>query len=84
MATALSVSQAGHDVLLLERYPQGRAAGNILNLWPPPVKALGLRGVDISDLGALSSVLSLEERLASETMMTCVSRCRGHRLVLDL
>lgn len=30
------------------------------------------------------SVLSLEERLANETMMTCVSRCRGHRLVLDL
>jgi cytochrome P450/ferredoxin-NADP reductase len=30
------------------------------------------------------SVLSLEERLANETMMTCVSRCRGHGLVLDL
>lgn len=30
------------------------------------------------------SVLSLEERLANETMMTCVSRCRGSRLVLDL
>jgi ferredoxin len=30
------------------------------------------------------SVLSLEERLADETMMTCVSRCRGRRLVLDL
>jgi ferredoxin-NADP reductase len=30
------------------------------------------------------SVLSLEERLAEETMMTCVSRCRGRRLVLDL
>jgi ferredoxin-NADP reductase len=30
------------------------------------------------------SVLSLEERLANETMMTCVSRCRGRRLVLDL
>ncbi len=29
------------------------------------------------------SVLSLEERLANETMMACVSRCRGHRLVLD-
>jgi ferredoxin len=29
-------------------------------------------------------VLSLDERLANETMMTCVSRCRGHRLVLDL
>ena len=30
------------------------------------------------------SVLGLEERLANETMMTCVSRCRGRRLVLDL
>ncbi len=30
------------------------------------------------------SVLDLEERLANETMMTCVSRCRGHRLALDL
>jgi cytochrome P450/ferredoxin-NADP reductase len=30
------------------------------------------------------SVLDLEERLANETMMTCVSRCRGNRLVLDL
>ncbi len=52
MATALSVHQAGHEVLLLERYPQARPAGNILNLWPPPIKALGLLGVDITDLGA--------------------------------
>jgi 2-polyprenyl-6-methoxyphenol hydroxylase-like FAD-dependent oxidoreductase len=52
MATALSVHQAGHDVLLLERYPQARPAGNILNLWPPPIKALGLLGVDTEDLGA--------------------------------
>jgi 2-polyprenyl-6-methoxyphenol hydroxylase-like FAD-dependent oxidoreductase len=52
MATALSVHQAGHDVILLERYPQARPAGNILNLWPPPIKALGLLGVDTADLGA--------------------------------
>ena len=52
MATALSVCQASHEVLLLERYPEARPAGNILNLWPPPVKALGLLGVDITDLGA--------------------------------
>jgi 2-polyprenyl-6-methoxyphenol hydroxylase-like FAD-dependent oxidoreductase len=52
MATALSVHQAGHEVMLLERYPQARPAGNILNLWPPPVKALGLLGVDTTDLGA--------------------------------
>lgn len=30
------------------------------------------------------SVLSAEEREAGETMMICVSRCRGERLVLDL
>ncbi|MFI6810167.1 FAD-dependent oxidoreductase [Streptomyces luteogriseus] len=52
MATALSVHQAGHDVVLFERYPQARAAGNILNLWPAPIKALGLMGVDTEDLGA--------------------------------
>jgi hypothetical protein len=40
------------DALLLERYPQARPAGNILNLWPPPIKALGLLGVDTADLGA--------------------------------
>ena len=34
LATALSVHQAGHDVTLLERYPQARPAGNMLNLWP--------------------------------------------------
>jgi 2-polyprenyl-6-methoxyphenol hydroxylase-like FAD-dependent oxidoreductase len=52
MATALSVHQAGHEVVLLERYPEARPAGNILNLWPPPIKALGLLGVDTDDLGA--------------------------------
>jgi 2-polyprenyl-6-methoxyphenol hydroxylase-like FAD-dependent oxidoreductase len=52
MATALSVHQAGHQVVLFERHPQARPAGNILNLWPPPIKALGLMGVDIDDLGS--------------------------------
>jgi 2-polyprenyl-6-methoxyphenol hydroxylase-like FAD-dependent oxidoreductase len=52
MATALSIHQAGHDVTLFERYAQARPAGNILNLWPPPIKALGLMGVDVEDLGA--------------------------------
>jgi len=52
MAAALSVHQAGHEVVLLERYPQARPAGNILNLWPPPIKALGLLGVDTDDLGS--------------------------------
>ncbi|CAM5236937.1 Oxidoreductase OS=Streptomyces tendae OX=1932 GN=GUR47_02240 PE=4 SV=1 [Streptomyces tendae] len=30
------------------------------------------------------SVLTEEERAAGETMLVCVSRCRGPRLVLDL
>ncbi|MGO4301227.1 cytochrome P450/oxidoreductase [Leifsonia sp. RAF41] len=30
------------------------------------------------------SVLGLEDRLAGDTMMTCVSRCVGEKLVLDL
>ncbi|MEU2013974.1 FAD-dependent oxidoreductase, partial [Nocardia sp. NPDC019302] len=52
MATALSVAQAGHDVTVFERYAHARVAGNILNLWPAPIKALGLMGVDTEGLGA--------------------------------
>ncbi|MCX5529658.1 FAD-dependent monooxygenase [Streptomyces sp. NBC_00006] len=52
MAAALSAHQAGHEVTLFERHAQTRPAGNILNLWPAPIKALGLLGVDIEDLGA--------------------------------
>jgi 2-polyprenyl-6-methoxyphenol hydroxylase-like FAD-dependent oxidoreductase len=51
MATALSVHQAGHDVVVFERYPEARPAGNVLNLWPPPLKALRLMGVDTEGLG---------------------------------
>jgi 6-hydroxynicotinate 3-monooxygenase len=52
MATALAAHRAGFDVRLYERYPEVKAAGNILNLWPPPQKVLGLIGVDTDDLGA--------------------------------
>lgn len=52
MAAALGLIKTGHDVTLYERYPQARAAGNILNLWPPPIKALQEMGVDTDDLGA--------------------------------
>lgn len=52
MACALSLRTAGHDVVLLERYREARPAGNILNLWPPPIKALRAMGVDTDDLGA--------------------------------
>lgn len=52
MACALALHTAGHDVVILERYREARPAGNILNLWPPPIKALEAMGVDIVDLGA--------------------------------
>ena len=52
MATALALLKAGHDVVVYERYKEARPAGNILNLWPPPIKALRSMDVDITDLGA--------------------------------
>src|ERR1700722_15391953 len=52
MAAALRIIKAGHEVVLYERYREARPAGNILNLWPPPLKALRALGVDTSDLGA--------------------------------
>jgi 2-polyprenyl-6-methoxyphenol hydroxylase-like FAD-dependent oxidoreductase len=52
MASALALHAAGHAVVILERYREARPAGNILNLWPPPIKALQLMGVDTTDLGA--------------------------------
>ncbi|WP_112261352.1 FAD-dependent oxidoreductase [Lentzea terrae] len=52
MAAALSIAQAGHDVVVYERYREARPAGNILNLWPPPLKALRALGVDINDFGS--------------------------------
>ena len=52
MAAALGALKAGHDVVVYERYREARPAGNILNLWPPPLKALRALGVDTHDLGA--------------------------------
>ncbi|GAA0487160.1 FAD-dependent oxidoreductase [Microbacterium aurantiacum] len=52
MAAALALHTVGHTPILLERYREARPAGNILNLWPPPIKALQEMGVDTDDLGA--------------------------------
>ena len=52
MAAALSLLAVGLKPVLLERYAHARPAGNILNLWPPPIKALREMGVDTTDLGA--------------------------------
>ena len=52
LAAALAAHRVGLEPTILERYPDVRAAGNILNLWPPPQKVLQLLGVDTHDLGA--------------------------------
>lgn len=52
MAAALAALRVGFDVRVFERAREVRAAGNILNLWPPPQKVLKLIGVDTDDLGA--------------------------------
>lgn len=52
MAAAMSVLQAGHQPTVFERYPATEPRGNILNLWPPPIEALELLGVDVEDIGA--------------------------------
>ena len=52
MACGLALHVAGQSVIILERYREARPAGNILNLWPPPLKALQAMGVDTIDLGA--------------------------------
>src|SRR3954452_4493734 len=52
MAAALGALKAGHEVVVYERYREARPAGNILNLWPPPLKALRALGEDTHDLGA--------------------------------
>jgi 2-polyprenyl-6-methoxyphenol hydroxylase-like FAD-dependent oxidoreductase len=52
MAAALAAHRVGFQVSLFERYGEIKAAGNILNLWPPPQKVLRLIGVDTRDLGA--------------------------------
>jgi 2-polyprenyl-6-methoxyphenol hydroxylase-like FAD-dependent oxidoreductase len=57
MAAALAAIRVGFDVTIFERASEIRAAGNILNLWPPPQKVLKLIGVDTRDLGAPCKVL---------------------------
>lgn len=52
MSAALAAIRVGFDVTIFERASEIRAAGNILNLWPPPQKVLKLIGVDTEDLGA--------------------------------
>lgn len=52
LAAALALRAVGRDVRIYERHAQPRPAGNILNLWPPAIKALDAIGVDVDDIGA--------------------------------
>ena len=52
LSAALGLYHKGWDVHLYERYPEVKAAGNILNLWPTPQKALRALGVSTENLGA--------------------------------
>ena len=52
IATALALHAVGIPVKLYERFAEPRAAGNIVNLWPPAVQALEQIGVDVDDIGA--------------------------------
>jgi 2-polyprenyl-6-methoxyphenol hydroxylase-like FAD-dependent oxidoreductase len=52
LASALALRAVGYDVRVYERYASPKPAGNILNLWPPAIKALRDIGVDVDDIGA--------------------------------
>jgi 2-polyprenyl-6-methoxyphenol hydroxylase-like FAD-dependent oxidoreductase len=52
LATGLAMHAVGIPVRIYERYPEPRPAGNIVNLWPPAIKALREIGVDVDDIGA--------------------------------
>jgi 2-polyprenyl-6-methoxyphenol hydroxylase-like FAD-dependent oxidoreductase len=50
LATGLALHAVGIPVQIYERYPEPRPAGNIVNLWPPAIKALRETGVDVDDI----------------------------------
>jgi 2-polyprenyl-6-methoxyphenol hydroxylase-like FAD-dependent oxidoreductase len=52
LACALALRAVGYEVRVYERYASPKPAGNILNLWPPAIKALADIGVDVDDIGA--------------------------------
>ncbi|WP_183611757.1 FAD-dependent oxidoreductase [Novosphingobium hassiacum] len=72
MAAALAAIRVGFDVTIFERASEIRAAGNILNLWPPPQKVLKLIGVDTRDLGAPCKVFfhNADGRQRAEVKLT--------------
>ncbi len=60
--------------VLDERYPEVKAAGNILNLWPAPQKALRVLGVEATDRGAPSYTQLRRYEGTSEPSSTCLRR----------
>ncbi|WP_188110536.1 FAD-dependent oxidoreductase [Aeromicrobium ginsengisoli] len=52
LTTALGLHQAGFDVTVFERWPEVKSLGGGIALWPPPLKALEILGIDIGALGA--------------------------------
>jgi 2-polyprenyl-6-methoxyphenol hydroxylase-like FAD-dependent oxidoreductase len=52
IAAGLALHKVGIPVQIYEKYAAPRPAGNIVNLWPPAVKALQGIGVDVVDIGA--------------------------------
>lgn len=52
LSAAICLERLGFDVHVFERWPEIRATGGGIALWPPPLKALEAMGINIADLGA--------------------------------
>ncbi|MFD2416515.1 FAD-dependent oxidoreductase [Amycolatopsis pigmentata] len=52
LTAALGLSRVGHDVTVFERWPEVKSVGAGIALWPPPLKALEILGIDIESLGS--------------------------------
>ncbi|MFI1393002.1 FAD-dependent oxidoreductase [Streptomyces griseoaurantiacus] len=52
LSAAICLHRLGFDVTVFERWPEVRSVGGGIALWPPPLKALEIMGIDIDELGA--------------------------------
>ncbi|MEV0045597.1 FAD-dependent monooxygenase [Nocardia rhamnosiphila] len=52
LSAAVCLHRLGFDVTVFERWPELKPVGGGIALWPPPLKALELMGIDITELGA--------------------------------
>ena len=71
LSAALGLYHKGWDVHLYERYAEVKAAGNILNLWPTPQKALRALGASTENLGvpAYTQLRRYDGRVRAEFRM---------------